>query len=400
MFGLNMSSNINTDEAEIEKLLRRGVDEIIGLENLKKRMFSGEKLRIKLGVDPTSPNIHLGRSVPLLKLRDFQKLGHQVVFIIGDFTGTVGDTSDKDSERPNLTKDQIKENIKTYKNQVSKIIDLNKSEVHFNSKWLGKLNFSEIGDLASIFSVNQFISRDLISKRLKEGKRVSLKETLYPLMQGYDSVSIKADVELGGSDQRFNMLAGRDIQKHFGQREQSIITGPIVEGLDGRKMSSSWGNTINFQDTPEDMYGKVMSLKDEFVVKYFTLLTRVPEDEISIYEKEVTINPKGVKMSLAKTIVELYHSLDEAEKAEKNWEKTFSQRGIPEDINEIYVEEGETLIEIFIKKDLLPSKTEFRRRFEAGAIKNAEAGDIAPEEISETITIKYGKKDFIKIIKK
>jgi len=400
MFGLNMSSNINTDEAEIEKLLRRGVDEIIGLENLKKRMFSGEKLRIKLGVDPTSPNIHLGRSVPLLKLRDFQKLGHQVVFIIGDFTGTVGDTSDKDSERPNLTKDQIKENIKTYKNQVSKIIDLNKSEVHFNSKWLGKLNFSEIGDLASIFSVNQFISRDLISKRLKEGKRVSLKETLYPLMQGYDSVSIKADVELGGSDQRFNMLAGRDIQKHFGQREQSIITGPIVEGLDGRKMSSSWGNTINFQDTPEDMYGKVMSLNDEFVVKYFTLLTRVPEDEISIYEKEVTINPKGVKMSLAKTIVEMYHSLDEAEKAEKNWEKTFSQRGIPEDINEIYVEEGETLIEIFIKKDLLPSKTEFRRRFEAGAIKNAETGDIAPEEISETITIKYGKKDFIKIIKK
>ncbi len=395
-----MSSNINTDEAEIEKLLRRGVDEIIGLENLKKRMFSGEKLRIKLGVDPTSPNIHLGRSVPLLKLRDFQKLGHQVVFIIGDFTGTVGDTSDKDSERPNLTKDQIKENIKTYKNQVSKIIDLNKSEVHFNSKWLGKLNFSEIGDLASIFSVNQFISRDLISKRLKEGKRVSLKETLYPLMQGYDSVSIKADVELGGSDQRFNMLAGRDIQKHFGQREQSIITGPIVEGLDGRKMSSSWGNTINFQDTPEDMYGKVMSLNDEFVVKYFTLLTRVPEDEISIYEKEVTINPKGVKMSLAKTIVEMYHSLDEAEKAEKNWEKTFSQRGIPEDINEIYVEEGETLIEIFIKKDLLPSKTEFRRRFEAGAIKNAETGDIAPEEISETITIKYGKKDFIKIIKK
>ncbi len=397
MFGFGKTVSINTDVKEVEKLLSRGIDEVIGLEGLKKRLLSGEQLRIKLGIDPTSPNLHLGRSVPLLKLRDFQEMGHQIVFIVGDFTGTIGDTSDKDSERPVLSKEDVQKNIKSYVSQASKIIDTKKAEVLFNSKWLSKLNFSQIGDLASVFSLNQFISRDLISKRLKEGKRISLKEALYPLMQGYDSVAIKADVELGGTDQRFNMLTGRDLQKHFGQKEQAIITGPIVEGLDGRKMSSSWGNTINFNDEAGDMFGKIMSLKDAFVIKYFTLLTRVPESEIEELKKQIIVDPKKTKVHLAKTIVEMYHGEAQAKKAERSWEKTFSQGGIPEDIKGVSVSGPKKLIDIFIEESLLPSKTEFRRRYEAGAIKNAETEAVAPEEISEDIVIKYGKKDFIKI---
>jgi tyrosyl-tRNA synthetase len=398
MFGIG-KKKIITDLVEVEKVLSRGVDEVIGVEDLKRRMLSGERLRVKLGIDPTSPNLHLGRSIPLLKLRDFQKLGHQVVFIIGDFTGTIGDTSDKDSERPMLTKEQVKENLQNYKKQASKLINFNSAEIYYNSKWLKKLSFSDIGELASVFSVNQFISRELISKRLEEGKRVSLHETLYPLMQGYDSVAIKADVELGGTDQRFNMLAGRDIQKHFGMKEQSIITGPIVEGVDGRKMSSSWGNTINFSDSPENMYGKVMSVNDDLILKYFELLTRVKDlDSLKqVQEKD----PKQAKMMLAREIVSMYHDDKVSNEAERVWIKTFSQGGVPEDIQEIVVKEGDNLIDVFIENKILPSKTEFRRRFENGAIKNAETGEkITNETVEENLVIKYGKKDFVKIIKK
>src|ERR1035437_6652152 len=232
-------------EQDIEELLTRGVSEIIGKKELEDKLHLGKPLRIKLGIDPTSPNLHLGRSIPLLKLRDFQKLGHIVVFIIGDFTGIIGDTSDQDAERPMLTKEIIDENQKTYFEQVGKIIDLSKAEFHHNSDWLEKLTYREIGEQADCFSVSDFVARENIAKRLEEGKRVSLREVLYPLMQGYDSVAIKADIELGGNDQRFNLLAGRKLQEKYGQEPQSIIMGPLIEGLDGRKMSSSWGNTIN-----------------------------------------------------------------------------------------------------------------------------------------------------------
>jgi tyrosyl-tRNA synthetase len=398
MFGFKKKATVNTDEKAIDLLLSRGVDEVIGGDELKKRMLAGEQLRVKLGIDPTSPNLHLGRSIPLLKLRDFQQMGHQVVFIVGDFTGTIGDTSDKDSERPMLTKEQVKENLANYKSQVSKLIDFSSAEIHYNSKWLEKLSFSDISELASVFSVNQFISRELISKRLEEGKRVSLHETMYPIMQGYDSVAIKADVELGGTDQRFNMLAGRDLQKHFGLKEQSIVTSPIIEGTDGRKMSSSWGNTINFTDTPSDMFGKIMSVNDELVLKYFELLTRVDNlDELKSLQQS---DPKKAKQELALEIVKTYHSEKEADQAKTDWEKTFSQGGVPEDVKEIAASLGEKLIDVFIENSLLSSKTEFRRRYEAGAIKNAETGEVAPEEVSETIILKYGKKNFVKIVKK
>lgn len=393
---------ISENQKKINQLFNRGVSEIVGQEDLEKQIFSGKKLRIKLGIDPTSPNLHLGRSIPLLKLRDFQELGHKVILIVGDFTGTIGDTSDKDAERPSLSDKQVKENLKSYKKQLSRIIDIRKAEFYFNSKWLKKLNFSQIGELAGIFSVNQFISRELISKRLKEGKRVSLRETLYPLMQGFDSVAVKADVELGGMDQKFNILAGRDIQKYFGQKEQGAFFMPIIEGLDGRKMSSSWGNTINFLDDPENMYGKIMSMHDNLVLKYFELLTRVSYEAIEEYKKLIPKDPKKVKMALAETIVAMYHGQDEALKAEQTWRKTFELGEIPDQIREIEVPVKKPLIDALIEGNIVESRSEFKRLIESGSIKiklDKEEKRIINSNflIEEKIVVKIGKKRFVKI---
>jgi len=395
---------MHSNKEKMKEILTRGVDEIIGQEDLEKALNSEKKIRIKLGIDPTSPNIHLGRSIPLLKLRDFQELGHKVILIVGDFTGTIGDTSDKDSERPMLSNKQIKENLKTYKKQLAKIIDISKAEFYFNSKWLAKLNFSQIGELASIFSINQFISRDLISKRLKEGKRVSLHETLYPLMQGYDSLKIKADVEIGGTDQRFNMLAGRDIQKYFKHKGQTIITTPIIEGLDGRKMSSSWGNTVNFNDSPDEMFGKIMSMKDEFIIKYFELLTRTPREAIEEYKKNIIKNPKDVKLDLAETITKQYHNETIAYQARETWKRVFSEKKIPINIPQIHIQVEESLITILQKNKIVSSKSEFSRLIEQGAIKiiieNEEKKVLDKNFIvKQTTSFKIGKKKFIQIIK-
>ncbi len=396
--------NINTDPQKIHELLTRGVDEVIDFDELKKKLESGVQLRVKLGSDPTSPNLHLGRSVPILKLRDFQELGHQIVFVAGDFTGIIGDTSDKDAERPMLTREIIEQNVKTYKDQVAKILDISKVEFRFNSEWLGKLTYHEIGEQANIFSINQFIQRDNIKKRLDEGKRVSLREVLYPLMQGYDSVELRADVELGGTDQRFNLLAGRTMQPHYNQVPQNIITNPLIEGLDGRKMSSSWGNTINFSDAPTEMYGKIMSMHDDFLVRYFTYFTRIPLSEIADIETQLHKgeNPKTIKMRLARALVTMYHSLDDAEKAQTSWEQTFSEGGIPADTKTITVKIKFPLVDLLIQEGLVKSKTEFRTLVEEGAIKFygkvEERKIIDPASlISEDGALRIGKKRFIKI---
>jgi tyrosyl-tRNA synthetase len=395
---------ISTDLEKINTILTRGVAEVIDVEDLKKKLLSGKSLRIKLGIDPTSPNLHLGRSLPLLKLRDFQDLGHQVVLIIGDFTGIIGDTSDKDAERPMLNSGVIAENMKTYKDQVGKILDMDKVEFRFNSEWLGPLTYKEIGEQADIFSVNGFIQRDNIRKRLEEGKRVSLREVLYPIMQGYDSVAIQADVEIGGMDQKFNLLAGRHLQKHFGQVPQNIIMGPIVNGLDGRKMSSSWGNTINLLDDPAQMYGKVMSMHDDSIIEYFTLMTRVSVVEIEQYQKDILggKNPKEIKMILARTLVEMYYDLESAEKAEISWKKAFEQGGIPEDAKTVQVKINIPIVDILIREGIVESKTEFRRLVKDGAIKfhgsMEEKKIIDPASLtSEDGALRIGKKRFIKL---
>jgi tyrosyl-tRNA synthetase len=382
-----------------DTLLNRGVEEIIDKESLLAKLKSGKKLRVKLGIDPTSPNIHLGRSIPLLKLRDFQDLGHQIVLIIGDFTGVIGDTSDKDSERPMLSDDAIKENLKTYIKQASKIINTKKAEVYFNSKWLGKLKYPDIGTQADVFSLNDFIARENIAKRLSAGKRVSLRELLYPLMQGYDSVAVKADIELGGTDQRFNLLAGRDLQRRYKQAPQDIVTCPLIEGLDGRKMSSSWGNTVNLFDVPNDMFGKLMSLKDEYIVKYFTLLTRLDLSEVKKHEDALKsgTNPRDAKMALAYEIVKIYHSEADAIAAKEYFVKTISNKEIPDEMPEFALA-GKDLLSALIESKAVTSKSEGKRVLEQKGVKvNQETVTDGAYLVKKGDVIQKGKIFFFRI---
>lgn len=382
------------------ELLTRGVEEIIGEDDLKSWLTSSAPLRIKLGVDPTSPNIHIGRSIPLLKLRDFQQLGHQIVIIIGDFTGTIGDTSDKTAERPMLDEAAVEKNMKSYIQQVSKILDVSKCEIHYNSEWFKDMGYHEICRQADLFSVNDFNARDNIARRLNAGKRVSLREMLYPLMQGYDSIAIRADVEIGGMDQRFNILAGRKMQKRYSQRPQAIILNPLIEGLDGRKMSSSWGNTINLMDSPRDMFGKIMSLRDEFIIRYFQLLTRIDLREVTEYEGRLKqgANPRDIKILLAKALVTQYHSNNVADSEEAYFRSTFSKKEIPDDIPTLKPNSYE-LIPLLIEAEFVSSKSEARRVIEQRGIKvdGDVVTDIAHVVQKDTI-IQKGKLGFVKVL--
>ncbi len=390
---------IDTNETKINELLTRGVAEVIHLEKLKEKLLSGRQLRIKLGIDPTSANLHIGRSIPLLKLRDFQELGHQIVFIVGDFTGTIGDTSDKDSERPMLSQETVEENKKTYYEQVGKILDVDAVEFHYNSEWLEKLTYREICEHADLFSVSDFTARDNIKRRIDQGKRVSLRETLYPLMQGYDSVAIRADVELGGTDQRFNLLAGRTLQEHFGQEPQDILMTALINGTDGRKMSSSWGNTINLLTPPTDMFGKVMSMRDDEILTYFTMCTRVSMGTIEEMKQAIQggENPRNIKLKLAFEITKMYHGEGGAQEGESYFIETFQQKQIPDDVLEI---RGDFVTEL-ITNDVVASKTELRRLFDAGGVRDAETGEKLtemPQSMNAPQVLKIGKRRFVRLM--
>jgi tyrosyl-tRNA synthetase len=385
---------VSTDEKAIDELLTRGVSEVIVKENLRKRLLSGERLRIKLGIDPTSPDLHIGRAVPLLKLRDFQQLGHQIVLIVGDFTAVIGDTSDKESERPMLSQEIIEKNKQSYFEQAGKLLDLSKVEMRYNSEWLKPLNYRQIGEHADLFSVADFIARENIAKRLEVGKRVSLRELLYPLMQGYDSVAIKADVELGGTDQKFNVLAGRPLQEHFKQRPQDVMLNPLIDGLDGTKMSSSKGNVITLTAPSNDMYGKVMSMGDAQVATYFELCTRVPMHEI---RDALTGHPKEAKMRLAREIVTMYHGAEAAKKAEENFVSTFSKGEVPQDIPEISVAKGSLLKDALASLGL--SNSELRRLVEQGAVSEVGGQTVRDlnRHVEHEMTLRIGKHRFLKI---
>lgn len=399
MFGRKMK--VNGDEAKIDELLLRGVAEALpAKESLKALLMSGKRLRIKLGVDPTSPNIHTGRSVPLLKLRDFQELGHQVVFIAGDFTAVIGDTSDKDAERPMLSRQAIERNMKTYKAQVGKILDLSKTEFRRNSEWLGGLTYREIGEHADIFSVADFTSRENIRRRLDAGKRVSLREVLYPLMQGYDSVAVKADVELGGTDQRFNLLAGRSLQEHFGQPPQHVLTFALVTDPSGAKMSSSWGNTINITDEPNTMFGKTMAVPDALIEQYFISMTRLPMGEVATL---LTGHPKDAKLALAREFVRMYHGKKAANEAEEHFQKTFSQKEVPESAPECRIAAGKTLADALLLCGAVSSKGEFRRLLKGGGVKIAGSEEKLTAEAADAVAsgtvLRLGKHVFVKIVR-
>lgn len=392
---------ISTNKKQIEELLSRAVNEVIDFVHLKKALLSGKKLRIKLGIDPTSPNIHLGRTVSLLKLRDFQKLGHQIIFIIGDFTGVIGDTSDKEAERPMLSEKEVKENMKTYISQVEKILDISKTEIHYNSKWLAKLGYAEISKQTNQFSLAEFINRENIKKRLTEGRRVSLREVLYPLMQGYDSVAVKADVEIGGIDQRFNLLAGRTLQVYYKQQPQDILMNNLILGTDGRKMSSSWGNTINLTDKLDDIFGKIMSLSDDLIINYFEHCTRVPMEQIKEYKEELQrekINPRDIKLKLAYEITKMYCGEKKAVEAQKFFINVFQKKKVPTQIPEMKLA-NKDIIEILVQGKLAKSKSEARKLINQRGIKVDSKTIRSVEDIIKSgSVVQKGKRHFIKII--
>ncbi|MBP6975492.1 MAG: tyrosine--tRNA ligase [Candidatus Moranbacteria bacterium] len=391
-------------ERKIDEVLTRGVAEVIGGEKLRERLIRGDELRVKLGIDPTSPNLHIGRSVVLLKLRDFQELGCKVVLIVGDFTGQIGDTSDKESERPMLQADLIKENMRTYTSQLGKIIDLTRAEIHSNSEWLEPLGFDDIGSEAEHFSVAEFIARENIKKRLDEGRRVSLREMLYPLMQGYDSVAVHADVELGGTDQRFNLLAGRKLQEAHGQSAQSILMTDLVLGIDGRKMSSSWGNTINLLDTPNGMFGKVMSVPDEMIVPYLIHCTRVPLAEVEVIEAKLFdggLNPRDAKLRLAREIVSLYHGSEEGAEAERYFIETISEKKMPQHVQSY--EACENILDFLVSTGIASSKGAARRLVEQGAVsidgeKIVVGALLLSKEAHDGKIMRIGSHRFVKIV--
>lgn len=395
-----------TREQQIEELLTRGVAEVIDCEHLKKRLLAGEKLRVKLGIDPTSPNIHLGRSVPLLKLRDFQALGCQIIFIVGDFTAEIGDTSDKESERPMLSTDNVRQNMETYLTQAFKLLEKEKTEVKHNSEWFSNMKLEQIGAHADAFSVAEFMARENIKKRLDDGKRVSLREMLYPVFQGIDSLKVAADVELGGTDQRFNLLAGRKLQSAWAEQPQDILMTNLILGTDGRKMSSSWGNTINLTDVPNDMFGKVMSIPDELIETYFVHCTRVPMEGV----KRITAlpNPRDAKLRLAEAIVKLYHGEAEAKQAVEYFVATFSKGQLPENIPEQKVRWSdelnahENILDYIIGAGLAASRGEARRKIEQGGVyidgvRTVEVRILNPDADNGKV-LQVGKKDFVRIV--
>lgn len=395
------SAKIDTDPVKIDQLLTRGVTEIIDREHLRKQLLSGKQLRVKLGFDPTGAKIHIGRAIVLRKLRAFQDLGHKVIFIVGDYTARIGDPSDKLDKRPTLTEAQIKEHIKNYKAQVGKIVDLKKAEFVFNSTWLKKLTFLELLDLARCFTMNQMMARRNFAERLEKHSEIGLYETMYPLMQGYDSVAVKADVELGGFDQLFNLKAGRVIQQHYEQEPQDILMTEMLEGTDGRKMSTSWGNVINIADEPNDMFGKVMSVKDELIDKYFKLCTDLSEAELA----QLPSHPKEKKLRLAQEIVALYHGKASAQKASEAWQAQFSEGKLPADIAELPVaEHAIVLIDLVTRCGFAASKSEARRLIEQGGIRINEVKKTDPAEIiaidNGGFVLQAGPRKFVKIVRK
>src|SRR3989339_471926 len=386
---------INTDEKKIEELLTRGVEEIIVRESLEKKLKSGKQLRVKFGIDPTGSDLHIGHAVPLRKLKQFQELGHKVILLIGDYTAMIGDPSGRDKTRPILNEKDVRQNMKTYITQATKVIDIKKVEVRYNSEWYNKPNFTHLlMDLTSRITVARVLERDDFQKRIKEGSDIQMQEMMYPLLQGYDSVALKADVELGGSDQKFNLLMGRKVQKRYDQLEQDIITVSLLEGIDGeKKMSKSYNNYIAFLDTPEDIFGKAMSIPDALILKYFELATDVPMNEV----KNIVADPMSAKKRLAHEIVSMYQSESAAQKAEENFVKTFSKKETPDEIKEVAVK-SKNILDVLVEVGFCSSKGEARRNIEQGGV--TVSGEVVKDfnfEVKSGEIIKKGKRYFVKI---
>lgn len=383
-----------------EELLTRGVAKVIPQKLAEEKLTSGKKIRMYWGIDPTGANIHLGHAVPLRKMKQLCDAGHEVIFLVGSFTAMIGDPTGRDTMREPLTKEQVKKNFEDYKKQASKILDFKKVRIEYNHTWLEKLSFKDILDLTSQFTVNQMIQRDMFEKRLKAGEEVSMTEFMYPLMVGYDSVMLDVDMELGGTDQEFNMLAGRTMQKNAGKREKFIMTMKLLEGTDGRKMSKSYDNCIYLNDSAKDMFGKTLSIKDELITTYMECCTDIPMEEIKDVENKMKkgANPKEFKVRLAKELVTMYHSKKEADAAEEEFNKVFAKGGVPDDMPEVKAAKGELLIDLLVRAKIVTSKSEARRLIEQKAVTVNEKLVDAFDVKAEAGVTKVGKRKFVKIL--
>ena len=390
------------------ELISRGAEEIIPEKELKQKLEESiEKeapLRVKLGCDPSRPDLHLGHGVVLRKLRHFQDLGHQAILVIGDFTGMIGDPSQRNKTRPQLTPEETKANAKSYIEQASYVLNIDSLNIFYNSTWLDKMRFSDVIRLSSHYTVARMLERDDFTKRYKAEIPISIHEFMYPLAQAMDSVELKADVELGGTDQKFNLLVGRDLQREYKQAPQVIITLPLLEGTDGiEKMSKSYGNDIGLTDTPEDMYGKSMSISDEMIEKYFILAADANVETVSRVKKQLSDssqNPRDIKRELARAIVELYHGGDAAKEAEQHFDRVIVNKDIPNEMDEVELSDDTQLIEVISNEGLTNSKGEARRLIKQGAIRIDDKKITDMNYIllkGKEVVIKVGKRRFIKV---
>ena len=391
-------------------LIKRGAFEIIPEDELVKKLENSSKkgvpLNIKLGCDPSRPDLHIGHSVVLRKLAQFQELGHQAVLIIGDFTGMIGDPSGRNVTRPSLSLEETRQNGQSYFEQASKILHKEKTKIVYNSEWLSKMNFEDVIRLSSKYTVARMMERDDFTKRYKNGEPISMHELLYPLAQAMDSVAIKSDVELGGTDQKFNLLVGRDIQREFGVEPQVILTMPLLVGTDGvEKMSKSYNNYIGISEPPNEMFGKTLSIADELIYTYFELATDIPNRELSQIQSQLDeqkVNPRDLKRYLAKVLIRMYHSSEASEEAEKEFDKIFIQKEIPEDIPEIKLDDGKDIgiLDLVVKVNFASSKGEARRLVAQGGVSldGEKITDInAQLKFDKPKVLKVGKRKFIKI---
>ena len=390
------------------ELIRHGVEEIIPEDALIKKLEKSKKhntpLIIKLGCDPSRPDLHIGHGVVLRKLRHFQDLGHQAVLLIGDFTAMIGDPSGRNKTRPSLSLEEAKANAESYVNQSKVILDIDSLKILYNYEWLNTMKFSDVIELASKYTVARMLERDDFTKRYQSETPILLHEFLYPLAQGMDSVEIKADVELGGTDQKFNLLVGRDLQREYGQEPQCIITLPLLEGTDGvEKMSKTYGNEIGLLDPPEDKYGKIMSISDDMIVKYFRLAADADDQKVEAIKyllSDSKTNPRDVKRELGRAIVKLYHGADEAQAAEQHFDKVIVQKDIPDEMDEVELESDQLLVDIITNAGLTKSKGEARRLIKQNAVKldGAVCKDIDQKlHAGKESVIKVGKRRFLKV---
>ncbi len=394
---------MSQDQAQTLAELCRGTDEVLVEEELVERLAEGRPLRIKAGFDPTAPDLHLGHTVLINKLRQFQERGHHVIFLIGDFTGMIGDPTGKNATRPALTPEAVRENARSYERQVFRILDPQKTEIVFNSEWMGKKSAADLIQLASRYTVARMLERDDFHKRYQENRSIAVHEFLYPLIQGYDSVELRADLELGGTDQKFNLLVGRELQKQYGQKPQVVMTMPILEGLDGvNKMSKSLDNYIGIEEAPDDQFGKLMSISDDLMWRYFELLSFRPLQEIARLREEVAQgrNPRDIKFELGVELVDRFHGLGAGEKARDAFIARFQKKQLPDDMPEVELDEGVAIVEALNKAGLIQSNSEGFRHIKAGAVKvdGEPVGDRALVlPVGESV-VQVGKRRIAKII--